>query len=369
MKTCTLILSVFSTLSLIAVTIAGIMIAYSEPDPDSTTKLGIYFKERKENFIASIKDTEFLNISNYVKNKYNPIPEINKAFNESHYIYIPKNMHSLFSDQLSIPSNSIIKFEEGSSLLGRHPSGTNATQDCLFSIDGANNVTFMGNGLRIYMSKGNDSTDFPVLCIRGSKDILIMDFSVFGSDSAGLLISGGYGRLYSENIEIKNVDIQNSKTGILIQSVYNLRAYKLSVKFSFGKNDGGAIKISTNNSADILEDIIIENLVTERSKDSGLEISAKVDQLVITIRDYESRRDGGKAPIYFINSPNNGKVLLENIAVNNDEVISAMFKGWDTNDCVIEIIDPKLNWKPGFLYGVEEEDILYTNLERLKIQR
>ena len=88
--------------------------------------------------------------------------------------------------------------------------------------------------------------------------------------------------------------IQNSKTGILIQSVYNLRAYKLSVKFSFGKNDGGAIKISTNNSADILEDIIIENLVTERSKDSGLEISAKVDQLVITIRDYESRRDGGQ---------------------------------------------------------------------------
>jgi len=369
MKTITVVLCLFTTFIVIAVVVVTIFVAMDTEGSEDNTKLGKYFKQKKISILNSIEGIEFVNISNYITKKINPGPDINKALIEHRYVLFPKSLYSIFSDQISIPSNTIIKFEEGLTLLARRPYATNETNNCLFSFDGVNNVTFIGNGLRIYLSKDKNSTDdFPVLCIKGSSNILIMDFGVIGSDGEGIVISGGDNKKYSENIEIKNVNIDHCKRGLRIQSVNTLRIYRLAVKYSYDKETSGAIKIAAENPDDALEDIIIENLVTERNKNSGLEISPKNYQLVLTIRDYESRHDSGRAPIYFKHSPKFGKVILDNLSVTNEQLISAIFKEWNTNNCIIDIIEPKLDWKPGFLYGIEEEHNLYTNLEQLNIK-
>ena len=304
------------------------------------------------------------------KDKRTSVPEINTALEEKHYVIIPKSLWSMFSDQINIPSHSIVTFEEGTMIFSGTPSDPNVIQKCLFSFDGVENVTFIGNGMRVFINKDTNSSEiFPAMCIKGSKNIFIMDFGIVGSNPGGIIISGGTKRDYSENIEIKNVMIENANNAFVLQSVKSLKAYKVIVKHSSDKGKGASIRISGKTSKDVLEDIYLENLVTERNRDSALEINPNVDQLVLTIKDYESRRDGGRAPIFFIQSSNNGKVVLDNLSISNDDEISVIFKGWNTNDCMIEIIDPKLNWKSGFLYGIDEEDVLYTNLDQLKIQR
>ena len=338
-------------------------------NPEESTELGKYFQIRKDSLINSLKNTEFLNISNYITNKQNPSVDFNRVLNEHHYILIPKDFHFILSEEISIPNNSIIKFEEMTTLFTRTPINYTEANNCLFSFNAVTNATFIGNGMKIFMNRENVTGDFPLFCIRGSSNILIMDFGIFNSPSEAIIISGSNDKPYSENIAIKNVNIENSKKGIRIESVRELKASKITVRYSYNKNDSGAIKISGRNSNSILENIYLDQLVTERNQGSGLEIDPKVNKLTLTIKGYESRHDGGRAPIYLRNSPNNGKIIFSNLAISNDQLVSMIFMNWNTKDCAIDVMDPKLNWKAGFLYGIDEEDMFYTNLDLLNIQR
>jgi len=339
-----------------------------------------HFEDRIEKLKKSIEKIEFVNVEIHITNPDNPIPEINEVLAKNRYVYFPQLKQPILNGKISIPSNTIIKFADHSKLFAVYPSLTPPGDHCLFSMYGVKNITLIGNGVTFYALSNNPVTDdFSTVCIQGSKDIFIEDVNIGNAMRYGLEISGRMTATDTsepcENIELFNVTVQNSKIGgILISSVNKLKAYKLDIEKTEGKDPENGLTIAPLHHSDLLKDIQIEDLTTKENAGIGLDINPGMyllEKFTLIIKTYKAIFDGEFAAIYIRESPKEGKITLKNLEIEHKEHNSALIRAWDTRDCEISIFKSKLNGEKEFSYLINDhpDDPIKTNLEKLNIHK
>ncbi len=361
---------------LIGAAIITIMVMPPELAEDDI-ELNKHFDNKKEEVLHSIKDIKFANVMDYIKDVKNPVPDVNRALSENRHVLFPKGMPFL-DGKISIPSDTIVQFESGAKIFGVFPEVTPPGEHCVFSLHDVKNVTIIGNGATVYtFEQGSPEEGFPTLCMLGAKEVFVMDLGIVEAMGYGIKIAEttSVGNAPSENVELFNVTVSSAKKGgILIESVKELKAYKITVEKSQGKLPENGITIASSDSNDALVGIELQDVTTTENNGIGFEIRPGVNlssKFTMILKGYQSTDDGEFAPIYLRNSPKDGKVTLKSLNLKHREGISSLIRTWDTKNCEIDVFKPTLNGDKNFDHVVTDQkaDPFPSNLDNLNIKK
>jgi hypothetical protein len=185
---------------------------------------------------------------------------------------------------ITLRSNQEIDFEPGVLILAKRGEFQDGG-DSLFTAVGVDNLTMRGYGATLRMWK-KDYQNPPYkkaewrmgIGIRGSRNVLIEGLRVESSGGDGFYVDGGSGRLWSENITIRDCTaFDNHRQGISVISVVNLLVENSTFAGTGGTAPEAGIDIEPDTPQQRLVNIVIRNCVFEDNH--GHEIALYLRQM------------------------------------------------------------------------------------------
>ena len=226
---------------------------------------------------------------------------------------------------LVIRSNKSIVFLKGSEI--RLKPTKLATYD-IINLKGAKNVTLYDPvviGDR-YKHLGEGGEAGVGIGIRGSSDITLHNPNVRECWGDGIYIGQVNNKGYCKNITIDNAYLKrNRRDGISIISVDGLRLISPYAGYSDGTAPWCGINFEANNTACVMNDIVVSDPVTVKNEGSGIQMGFRrmlgegdksIDVTIINHRDFDSQKTSFKAAC-FAQTPAEDGIMTGTINVIN----------------------------------------------------
>lgn len=265
--------------------------------------------------VANVKD--FGATGDGVTNDTAAIQAALDASADSAEVFFPAGTY--ITNQLDIPSNSVLRFMPGTIL--KAATGYTANEVVLFIAD-VENVTIYGNSANINMLKAEYVTGEQRHCVRiiGSDNVSI--YNLNGNDSGGdafyvgsSLVDG----LPSTNVSLIGCGGNNNKRqGLSVTGCVNFLDLNGRWTNTTGTSPSCGIDIEPNNSMDLIQNINIIGPYTEGNTGGGILVALDFlattasSTVSINITGHRSTRDGQSGVAAFRCAGNNAQASLAN---------------------------------------------------------
>ena len=257
-------------------------------------------------------------------------------------LYIPKSSVAYSIDNLVIPSNIHIVFEAGTVVQAN--AGLPINQP-LFKISYASNVIIDGNGATFGMAKSQYTSGG-----GGTHTFSVIHSSNITLNNIKVSSSGGGDGIYIN--DVTNVRVSScSVSGCLRNGLALIGADGAIVENSiFSKNKGNGMCIEPNSPADILNDVVFQNCLSESNGSYGLSLGldkykTETSKMYVdvTFTNITTRRNGGdglRLGVYNFTYGIGGTVDVNNYTSDGDKLAMNISNSGSTSPLVT--ID---NWK------------------------
>jgi len=249
-------------------------------------------------------------------------------------IILRKNSPWLIDSQITIigKNNIDIIFEEGAVIEAKAGGFTGTTENMFWIQDSSNiSLTSSGAGATIKMRKADyqDPNQYTAsefrhaVGIRGGQNITLSNLEIRDTGGDGIYITGGTSQLYSENITIQNVLVDNGiRNGMSVISVDGLLVEDSQFNNTAGPDLGAGIDFEPNSPNQQLVDILIRNVELRDNQFRAFTVSTSnltSSSAPISIRVENATMSGGDNGI-FITGPDTyrtGSIIFDEGTIEN----------------------------------------------------
>jgi pectate lyase len=266
-------------------------------------------------------------------------------------LHIPAMKKPYRVGPLRIPSGSHVTFESGVVL--QAVTGFQQLQKLINVVD-VRNVRLSGYGAVLRMNKTEYKTGEYRHCvfIAGSTNVQIEGLTCADAGGDGFYISGSEKKSFSENVTIAGVKADGSKReGLTVISARNLMVRKSSFTHTSGVIPQGGIDIEPESANDRIENIRIEENVTEANAGDGIRIALsklreKSAPVSLTINRHRDKASG-KSSLFATNGTDGergarGIVLLDRFSSEKANLYGIVFSFWNSSGPSVTVRDASI---------------------------
>lgn len=230
------------------------------------------------------------------------------AFAETKSVYFPSDTGSYVIDRARPRSNTIINFEPGSIIEGL-ASGSSTG---LFYLQDVENVTFKGNGCRMYQSRSGNQSMWYIL---GGSHITIDNFICTGTGKDGIYVGEGASGDSVTNLTIRDVVLDSMKRqGISVVHADGVRIEGGKIMNTAGQSPAAGIDLE-GNKGNTVRNVVVDGVYFYNNDEQGGVFAAYATNCIVSNCVFEQN-------LYAANIDLAGagerEVLVESIDVGTD---------------------------------------------------
>lgn len=274
------------------------------------------------------------------------LPILQFAIDTYQHILIPRGVYYINIVGLQIPSNRIIEFEQGSCLKALPH---NAEKYELLNIVNKHNIKIIGgllDGNRIENTATNGEWGMGI-SIKGSNKIEVIKTHIKNCWGDGVYIGSSTSQTYCENVVIDVFCDNNRRQGISLISGKNIKICGELINTN-GTDPSAGLDIEPNDNNEFLENILINNLITQNNKYgilvhlNGLSKGENIKNVNIKIINHIDKGSGNNISIEKPSDKGIIKGIIEVISPSwiKSRYASVICRDWFSNSIKIKIMDP-----------------------------